>query len=60
MAEDREQKSRRWREGPELGLVGLGVFCSEADGDPQEGFGQRGNMVRFAFLIQQFGCCVKR
>lgn len=49
MAEDREQESRRWREGPELGLVGLGVFCSEADGDPQEGFGQRGNMVRFAF-----------
>lgn len=45
--------------GPERGLVGLGAFRSEADGDPQGGLGQRENTVRFAFLIQQFGYCVK-
>lgn len=43
-----------------LGLVGLGGFCSNSDVDPPEGSEQRRNTVRLTFLIQHFGCCVKR
>ena len=36
-----EQKPRRWR-GAELGLVGLGGFCSDSDWDPQKGLSREG------------------